>query len=165
MDGSSKRPSAGWIVAIILTILLVGGTSYAAGAQLVKSADEPGRHPYQASISCQIPDTQSSSSASVQVPSNKRVVIDYVSAFGHMPPGEKLVAVDLISTADASTLSHALTPVFTGAAHNSDNYFAVSQPTTLFADPGSTLATNCIRDSITGVGLVGLVVSGHLLSP
>ena len=92
-------------------------------------------------------------------------VIEYVSAWIIVPAGETFRPLEIWTSAPTlpegtSRPHHYFTPV---PLAGSDSWYCVSQPTRLYAMPGSDVRVQFIRNSPSGQGSVQFTLSGSLL--
>src|SRR5215467_12460514 len=97
---------------------------------------------------------------SFKAPKDKCLVIDYISAEAFMPVGQKAL-FGIITTGAGTQVRHYLgthaLPAFGG-----NDYYWVSGPAHIFADPGTTVTLRADRDADTGSATFRFSVSGHL---
>jgi len=161
-----KRISSGWAVAIVLAVLLLGGTAVAAGVQLMKNVDEPGRHPFSVQVSCDLADTVAFGGGSTALPAGKRIVVDYVSVRATLPSGQKLLRADVSTTVAGNTQPYAVVPTFTGTDTSGNDVYVAGQQVTLYDDPNNGLNVGCTRGpTASGAANITFFINGHTLSP
>lgn len=124
-----------------------------------------GGQPFQASVEIKLPAGTAGQNAGVSVPTNKRLVIEYVSGSGLVPDGQKCFFSILTRLAGASTgTEHFLQSAQTPAAGTKDQSNA-GQVVKLYADSGPTITLRATRDGSSGDGVARMSISGYLLDP
>ncbi len=96
-----------------------------------------------------------------KVPPGKCLVIDYVSGEAFMPNGQKAL-FGIITTAGGVQVRHYL-GTNAAAAFGGQDYFWVSGPVHIYADPGTNVTLRADRDIATGTATFRFSVSGHLV--
>jgi hypothetical protein len=126
-----------------------------------------GRQPFQSSASSIQEGTNVSMVTVATVPAGKRLVIEFVSATGQLPPGQHVAAWQITTIA----------PPTGGATHdllvneqppfvNGDALFRTSQQVRLYANSGSTVGDVRVgfsRSSSVGIGQFHVTISGYLV--
>ncbi|HSP16677.1 MAG TPA: hypothetical protein VLV78_18165 [Thermoanaerobaculia bacterium] len=98
------------------------------------------------------------------VPVGKRLVIEFVSMSGQVPPGQHVELFHITTSAGP----------FGGATHDflvnpqpdaviGDALFRASQQVRLYADPGTTVTATFRRNSSAGLTTYGATISGYLV--
>lgn len=151
--GVSATQSGDWNVGIVGTVP-------------VQQADTAALQAYQASGTVTLAaGINNFIAAGPLVPTGKRFVIEYVSAEGLLPTGAKLLRAGVSTKLNGIYGDfHALVPIFTGSGATED-FFAMSHPMRLYADPGTTLHMLVVRNQ-TGIGTAAQVdfkFSGYLV--
>ena len=100
---------------------------------------------------------------SFQVPSGKRLVIEYASFRGEKPQGQILELV-IQTTVNSVLAPHFLTPSPVGAMGTSE-FFTASQQMRVYADPGTSVGVFIQRFAgpFTGNISAGVSISGYLV--
>ena len=122
-----------------------------------------GGQPFQASTTAPFaPNVLVSDVNLVTVPQGKRLVIEYISALGVVPTGQRVrVNIRIITSGRFGT--HALPLIPQGSFSGFDN-FSASLPVRLYADPGTLVSGEASRDAGTGNGSLTLSISGYLVT-
>jgi hypothetical protein len=128
-----------------------------------KSIDEPGRHPYQASVSVAIAQNFLNGSASLPVvPAGRRLVIDYVSAeIQDVVTDLERLQVALSTTGGGQG---GVSTLLGTEALDQNIRSSVSQVVRLYADAGTTPQLSVFRTSAPQAIHVDVTVTGHLIS-
>jgi hypothetical protein len=135
-----------------------------------RDADNPARHPFQATLCVSFGVSCGSTPSTAAVPETKRLVIEYVS--GQCPPaGTGLptglsVTGALLSTVAGGVAATHLFAIVPGVSIGGPNGFVVAQTTRLYADPGTDIELDV---DVGGLGIDGsirctLAVSGYLIA-
>lgn len=128
-----------------------------------KSVDDPGRHPFQATVTIAIAQNFLNSFASLPaIPAGHRLVIEYVSA----------EIEDVVSDLERIQLTLTTTGGKQGAtstllgteAIDQNIRSSVSQKIRMYADPGSTPQVFVLRNSAPQAINVAVTITGHLVS-
>jgi hypothetical protein len=103
----------------------------------------------------------------VDVPAGKRLAIEYVSAVGRLPSGQKLtVAINIfIAPAGTFVFGHFLPVSLIGTFNPDGDLFVGSEPTIMYAEGGSRVQFSARRSggpSPTGTGCVTVRFSGFV---
>src|SRR5260370_11401940 len=130
----------------------------------VRDASRPNRTPFQKAVCIQIPEGFENGAEFVDVPAGKRLVIEYASAAGFAPIGQKVIFSFITETDDAIhptvNTQHYLLSTPYGTFGNADA-FLVGQVVKLFADPGTSLELFASRSDSTGAANVSFSISGY----
>jgi hypothetical protein len=151
-DGTTQTTStAGALFGVAHDSTLAGNGTLAsplgvASPLMVRDLDNPARQPFQVELD--------QTTFAFSVPAGKRLVIEFVSARANSAPGFSLLSINVVTTVGGVTLQHPFVPVFVGK-NGVDNSYTVSQPTRLYADPGTTV------DITLGSGTV--ILSGYFV--
>ncbi len=116
---------------------------------------------FQKHVEILVPVNFGGENGSFQVPTGKCLVIDYVSGEAFMPHGQKAL-FGIITTAGGVQVRHYLGTNAAGAFGGQD-YFWVSGPAHIYADPGTNVTLRADRDTATGTATFRFSVSGHLV--
>ncbi len=95
-----------------------------------------------------------------QVPAKDCLVIDYISAEAFLPHGQQAL-FGIITTGGGVQVRHYLGTHAVGAFGGQD-YFWVSGPAHIYADPGTNVTLRADRDMAAGTATFRFSVSGHL---
>ena len=95
----------------------------------------------------------------VQVPKGKCLVIDYISGEAFMPKGQKAL-FGVITTGGGTQVRHYL-GTHTAGGFGAPDYFWVSTPVHIYADPGSQVTLRADRDIASGNAVFRMSLSGH----
>lgn len=128
---------------------------------LVRDVDNAARHFLQASGDISIANTAEFSISLLDVPSGKRLVIEYVSLTAAVPTGEKLLAMVTTLQPFGAQLSWPLPLISQGTFGTSDKFVA-GQPVRLYVNPGGNVSGTLIP-SITGSVSGTFTISGYLV--
>ena len=128
------------------------------------------RQPFQASASSiQEAGTNGSTVTVATVPAGKRLVIEFVSATGQLPPGQQVVAWRINTIAPPTGgQTHELLINAQPPFVNGDALFRASQQVRLYADPGATAGADVralfTRNTSAGQALFLMTISGYLVN-
>ncbi len=118
--------------------------------------------PFQQEVELSIGAANSAAYASIPVPAGKRLVIEYMSLFGFLPAGQKLnlSVVTLVAGFRAS-----YRPQIT-AQDAGDGTISISANQTMrvYAESGSVVSFNAIRNASSGGTQITVSVSGHYVT-
>jgi hypothetical protein len=103
--------------------------------------------------------TADSAHSSFTVPSNKRLVIEYVSGEVLVPTGQKVLDVFLLAAGDYGYM----TLTVNGTDSSGHDFATFSQPMTMYADAGSNVVLGAERSSTVGIASIQCMVSGYLV--
>ncbi len=130
----------------------------------VRDAATANRTPFQTAATVQLQDGFESGASFVAVPAGKRLVIEYTSAAGFAPPGQKLIFSLFTETDDGihptTITQHYLLSTPYGSFGNADAFLA-GQVVKLFADPGTSLELFASRSASSGTATVFFSISGY----
>jgi hypothetical protein len=133
------------------------------GTALVRDADNPASHPFQAQGNAELADGVNSELFELaQVPAGKRLVIEYVSATSVVPAGQRIVDFLVIVRQGNVGMGHAVPIQFQGSAGVTD-WLAAGEPTRLYADAGTTVRAFLLRTDTSGQANVMVRISGYLV--
>ena len=131
----------------------------------IRDVDNPAFQPFQkTALLTQSPGTNASSLTIATVPAGKRLVIEFISASGQVPPGQHVESWPVMTVAPPTggaqheLLVNAQPPAVIG-----DALFRASQQVRLYADSGSTVQTIIRRNSGAGSATYLMTVSGYLV--
>jgi hypothetical protein len=135
----------------------------------VKDVDSPARQPFQTGAGLHMDQGMGETTFNLTaVPAGKRLVIDYVSVFGVVPTGQKMVtAAILLIQPDLSFLQSYFRISSQGPCGISSGFgdcFVASDQVRLYADPGTTVRAYTQRDDASGAGQVTFFVSGYFVN-
>lgn len=120
----------------------------------VRDADNPARQPFHADLP-------------FEVPTGKRLVIEYFSAQVTTAPDCHLLSLNLSTSLEGhGTVNHSFAPTFVAVGGGVEilNRITVSQPTRLYADPGVTVAVGHTSAGFNcNVQINTSAVSGYLV--
>jgi hypothetical protein len=124
--------------------------------------DNP-KHPFQANAEISLPTGTEGQNGFVNVPTGKRLIIEYVSGQAFLPTGQKALFSVIVSLQGQPTgTSHFLESTAVGAFGGQD-CFQCGRLVRLYADPGTIVMLRTDRDSPTGAGNSRMTLSGHLV--
>ena len=135
----------------------------------VRDADNPARQPFHAEVRGGFADGASTTGdiTITTVPAGKVLVIEHVSVFGAMLPGQKMVRARLRVTYRFSVFGHSLVISAQGSnADGSRDYFVASQLVRMdFSHPGEAVSVLGERDSNLGENpsSVTFTISGYFV--
>jgi len=115
---------------------------------------------FQTHVEITVPANFGGENGTFQVPGDECLVIEYISAEAFMPQGQKAL-FGIITTAGGVQVRHYLGTNAVGAFGSAD-YFWVSTPAKIYADPGTTVTLRADRDVATGTSSFRFSVSGRL---
>ena len=150
------------LVALALILNMVGNRQVSAApkATQVIDLDNPGRHPFQASAACTMNPGDLFCYNNFTVPANQLLVIETMSAFITVPPGQKAYA-DLNVT-QQNGVGFFMPSTFVGNDGTNDRY-ATMQSLRAYAFPGTTVTAIGSRFSTDGNGSAITTISGYLV--
>jgi hypothetical protein len=118
------------------------------------------KHAFQTHVEIVVPPNFAGENGFFDVPKDKCLVIDYISGEAYMPTGQKAL-FGIITTGGGTQVRHYLgTHALT--AFGASDYYWVSGPAHIYADPGTTVTLRADRDAATGSATFRMSVSGHL---
>ncbi len=127
----------------------------------VNNAD---KHPFQASVEISLPPGTEGQNGFVNVPTGKRLVIEYVSGQAFLPSGQKALFSVIVSLQGQTTGTwHYLESTVVGP-FGSQECFQCGRMVRLYADPGTTVMLRTDRNSPADTGLSRMTLSGHFVS-
>lgn len=130
----------------------------------VRDADNPARQAYQQEVGLKVEEGMGTGSTDFEVPAGKRLIIEFVSAEVHAPPGQSCdVRIGTSNGDNGRSHFFAATQV---APTDLGNEIMVSQVTRLYADPGTKVVVVVRRLATSQTGsLQGAVsISGYLVN-
>jgi hypothetical protein len=99
----------------------------------------------------------------LDVPTGKELVIEYVSLFADLPTGNTLLELVVSTFLGASSIEHYFSPRLQGTQGMIDIYL-IGQQTRLYADPGSAkVSFVAIRTASIMTGQAGATISGYVV--
>ena len=101
-------------------------------------------------------DTVSGTNATYTVPTGKRLVLEYISAFGGLQPGQKMLECDLNNLV--------FIPFTDNGSDSASEYFTFSQPVKFAFNGGTTVSIGATRNSTSNGGLIQVHGFGYLES-
>jgi hypothetical protein len=151
------------IALVALALIMVGTRTLRAVPRqehvLVRDADNPARHGFEAAVDVALPDGFGGNNALLAtVPPGKLLVVEHVSAVAFLPPGQKFSA----GVHSEFTRMHHLVSTARGSFGSSD-LFEISQPIRIYVGPGASLNVRVDRDLASGAGQARFTVSGYLI--
>jgi hypothetical protein len=133
-------------------------------ANVVRDADEPARQVFQTTVHPTLVNNASSGSDAFTVPRGKRLAIQFVSAEVALPTGQSPEELVVDTTVNGVFAGHVFAPTFTATLGGSSDRFVLSQETSIYADPGTTVTVELFRNSSSGNDAAAVSLSGHLVS-
>jgi hypothetical protein len=118
------------------------------------------KHAFQKHVEIAVPATFGGENGVFNVPKDKCLVIEYISGEAFMPTGQKAL-FGIITTAGGTQVRHYLGTHALGA-FGGDDYYWVSGPASIYADPGTEVTLRADRDIATGTATFRMSISGHL---
>ncbi|PYL50331.1 MAG: hypothetical protein DMF33_13090 [Verrucomicrobia bacterium] len=125
----------------------------------VRDVDNPAKQPFQAEAMGGFADGASTTGdiPITTVPAGKRLVIEHVSVFGTMLPGQKMVRAVMHRF---SVFGHSLVISAQGSnADGSSDYFVASELIRFYDNDGLPVAWEAERDSSAGANLAGIDIN------
>ena len=126
----------------------------------VRDVDNPARQPFHAEAVGGFADGASITGGILipTVPAGKRLVIEHVSVFGAMLPGQKMVRARVMYR--FSVFGHSLVISAQGSnADGSSDYFVASELIRFYDNDGLPVAWEAERDSSAGANLAGIDIN------
>jgi len=122
--------------------------------------------PFQVQLSCTFPVSIERCVTTVAVPSDKRLVIEYVSVQASLPPGDKLQpAVVLSNLKNANQVASFVAVTPAGPFFSNSDVFAGSQLVKQYADENTLVVAHCFRFPVSNTeGTCFVTVTGHFVS-
>ena len=102
-------------------------------------------------------------SVTIDIPAGKTLVVEYVSAYVELAPGEHPVALYFISSFGAGGVRASLFLNFQASTNNAD-FFVASQQIRLYVTPGQNLLAHFRRDVDAGFAGITATVIGYLVN-
>ena len=101
--------------------------------------------------------------AAFTVPSGKRLVIEFVSAFAQIPGGQKIVFGRIDTTGQSIYLTMTHTGSYLQAGQTVEGFVSTQR---IFAvlEPGTQVFPTAFRDSGTGDGIFQIQIAGHYVN-
>ena len=141
------------------TVQVVNG---AASPVPIRDSDNPARQRWQgaAQVLFNSPDTQLVTTFGPAIPAGKIFVIEYITAHGALPSGQKLRFI-LFNDAGYTLVQHYFAPTFVGTDFTVDNLI-LSESVRFYAISMPTINVTRFPDN-SGSGFVNLSLSGYLV--
>jgi hypothetical protein len=98
------------------------------------------------------------------VPAGKRLVIEYVTASGQVPPGQFVELLNVSTTSGNGAVTHNLLVFAQPPAGNGDTVARAAQQVKLYANDGTSVKVIFRRSSPAGVAFFGATISGYLVN-
>lgn len=128
-----------------------------------KSADNPDFQPFDTSHSNSTGNSDQLT-FSFDVPAGKRLVIEFVTAYASVPPGQNIWFLTVQTTTPDGATAHYIPVVAQGADVGGNSRFSAAQQTKMFAEAGTDhVGVAIARNSSTGSMSAGCSISGHLI--
>lgn len=135
----------------------------ATGVTAVQNVNRPALQPFQARVTVNVAPGDSGANAFVPVPSGKRLVIEYASAYGDAPLGQVLsFSVGTTIPGDTNFVEHDLPATQQSTFGNTDAVFVAGSPMRVYADTPQILL-RVDRTAATGTVYASMSVSGYLV--
>jgi hypothetical protein len=115
---------------------------------------------FQTHVEIVVPKNFAGQNGFFDVPKDKCLVIEYISGEAYMPTGQKAL-FGIITTAGGTEVRHYL-GTHELAAFGASDYYWVSRPAHIYADPGTTVTLRADRDADTGTATFRMSISGRL---
>ena len=126
----------------------------------VRDVDNPARQPFQAEAMGGFADGASTTGevTITTVPAGKLLIIEHVSVFGAMLPGQKMVRARVMYR--FSVFGHSLVISAQGSnANGSSDYFVASELIRFYDNDGLPVAWEAERDSSAGANVAGIDIN------
>jgi hypothetical protein len=154
------------------SVSLAGSTFTSSGALLVRDQDSAPRQPFHTNLSGNFKNLDlrctwtgsNTATATITVPNNKRLVIEYVAAIHSLQAGQTLLDVAVETTVGGNTVEYPFFGTFT-AGDSINSIFVTQQMTRLYADPGTTVSVSSARSAQLKTGSCSVSLSGYLIDP
>ena len=130
----------------------------------VTDADNPGRHPFQAQL-CAGCSPTSITPSTLTVPSDVRLVIEFVSALCEIQGSASLYDAAVTTIVGGNTVPHSFapTPTFVTAT---DKRSVITHTTRLYADPGTQVGVFIrLSAGTANVSFCSFSISGYTIAP
>jgi hypothetical protein len=124
---------------------------------LTRNVDEPARRAFQAAVVLILPEGTDVGTQILNIPTGKRLVIEYVTLSSNLPSGQAWTAAGLGTVVDETVVVHRFGPLQQTAAGR----FASDKAVRVYADHFVTFVAE--RSGASGQGRVDLTVSGYLV--
>lgn len=128
----------------------------------VRMLSENDRHPFQDTLTVNIPAGSNNFSNILLVPNGKRLVIEYLAAETNLPPGQKINILSIGTTVNGNFVPYYLPAVKTAKDGPLDQ-FLTNQLVRLYADPGTQVVVFFARNGTNGVAGTDVAISGYLV--
>lgn len=119
--------------------------------------------PFHQSVSGSFANGSISGSGIIAVPSGKRLVIEFASAFVNVPPGQNVFQIGLSTEIKGERVQHFLSRDAQGPHAGGADTFTASQSLRLYADGDTSVIFSLARSSGAGSGGFAVTVSGYLI--
>jgi hypothetical protein len=132
----------------------------------IQVQDNTVQQPFQAQLTCIFPSAIERCVTTVAVPSDKRLVIEYISVQGSLPPGDKMhptVVLSNLKNSDQVASFIGVTPA--GLFGSNSDVFTGSQLVKQYADEKTLVVAHCFRfPASSSEGTCFVTVTGHFVS-
>jgi hypothetical protein len=162
-----KRFRAPFLLALMaVSFALLPAVAHAQKPALVKNVDEPGRNPYQQSLSfnqsTQVCTNYLCTLWFNPVPAGYRLVVTHVSTRFRL--ADNSISPYATLGSDGNLSSHQI--ILPAPSSNGDNYYIASSPVTFYVEPGSspTLFLSGNRVDTSGSYLAQASIEGYLVA-
>jgi hypothetical protein len=118
------------------------------------------KNAFQTQVEIVVPPNFAGQNGFFDAPKDKCLVIDYISGEVYMPTGQKAL-FGIITTAGGTEVRHYLGS-HAVASFGANDYFWVSGPAHICADPGTLVTLRADRDADTDTATFRMSLSGHL---
>ena len=134
----------------------------ASNPALVRSVDRPAAQPYRALVSADFSNgvTTATTVLTAGVPAGKRLVIEFVTTYVHLPTSQIAIVAGLGST---GSLDHYITLTGVGNDANGRSIFVGTHRVFVIFEPDTRVTVSALRNSSTGTGQVAMTISGYLV--
>ncbi len=119
--------------------------------------------PFQTAVEIQLPNGTEGQNGFYQVPSAKRLVIEYASGEAFVPTGQKALLSVITSLQGQQTGTRHYLQTTTAGSFGSQDYFSAGEKVRLYADAGTTVMLRADRNSPSGAAIARLSISGELI--
>ncbi|MGB0036707.1 MAG: hypothetical protein WBP79_14645 [Candidatus Acidiferrales bacterium] len=157
--------------AVVSTIVTVANT--AANPVPNSDVDNGARQPFQQQFSIGVPDGSNEGfQDSITVPAGKRLVVEFVSGEIFLPTNQQ-PRIEICTLANSGFTDHATHHIlatlqqpisFLPATGNDTSTWVFSQSTEIYADPGTSLTMEVLKNSNSGAASFFLTISGHFVN-
>lgn len=155
-------------VVTIVLLIIIGASLLTSCTSSGHGADKPARQPFQWWRSPQLPENTGSTSMTIAVPADKRLVIEFVSANVMIQATGQIAEVGLATTVNSNIGNFHVPLNRTGTVtipSGTEERFEGAQQMRVYADPGTQVSVSVGRTSpFKGIAVFSVFISGYLVN-